>query len=250
MALPESTVTAWAAKIRPHLTQAVEGIVAAGRELIAAKEALPHGSFGPLLDELGLSATMGRRFMRVAAHPAIANQPRVAGLPAAIGTLDVLARLDEDELTEAIEAGEVTPSTTRGEALALVRGDTLDETYEDVKDILMGATWRLLDEDQREIVLRRTIDEARDSGDPVALYRALDASAAHYEAMAYKARVAERVVTVAEVKREFDLHRIALVELFRECEGKTTDAGDTVTVETFAQHAEIPVETFREWLGR
>jgi hypothetical protein len=117
----EPLVGLWAARIRPHLVQAVEGIVAAGRELIAAKAELPHGGFGPLLAELELSRTTAQRFMRVAQHPAIANAARVPHLPAAIGTLDVLARLDEDELTGVIEAGEIGPETTRPEAQAVVR---------------------------------------------------------------------------------------------------------------------------------
>jgi hypothetical protein len=243
----ESLVEAWANRIRPHLAQAVEGIVAAGRELIDAKDALPHGSFGPLLDELGLSATMARRFMRVAAHPAIANQPRVVGLPAAIGTLDVLARLDEAELTEALEAGDVTPSTTRAEAMALVRGDRIDETYDDVRTLTLGATWAMLDDDQREAVLRQAVDQARDSGDPVALYRALDEMAAHWERRAAEAEE-PRVVTVAELRAEFEYYQAEVVAVFRKYEGQTTAEGDTVTVETFAEHVDIPVETFRQWL--
>lgn len=117
----EPSVQAWVDKIRPHLTQAIESIVATGRDLIAAKEELPHGSFGPLLDELGLSPRVAQRFMRIAEHPVIANATPESLLPAALSVLDELARLTENELTEALESGEVTPSTTRVAAKAITK---------------------------------------------------------------------------------------------------------------------------------
>jgi hypothetical protein len=116
-----SDLAPWIARIRPHLESTVQAIVASGRELSAAKEALPHGRWLPLLNELGLSARMAERFIRLAQHPAPANATRVAGLPAAIGTLDVLARLDADTLTQAVKTGEVTPSTTRTQAVRIVQ---------------------------------------------------------------------------------------------------------------------------------
>jgi hypothetical protein len=109
-------VVGWADRIRPHLTQAAASMIAAGKELAAAKAELPHGQFGPLLDELGLSARMAQRFMRVAAHPVLGNATRVTHLPAAIGTLDELTRWDPAELAEAIDSGEITTTTTRAEA--------------------------------------------------------------------------------------------------------------------------------------
>jgi hypothetical protein len=169
----------WVERIRSHLTLAVEGIVAAGRDLIAAKDALPHGSWLPLLDEVGLSPDMAQRFMRVARHPVLADAAQARHLPPTVTVLAVLTRLDEDELAEAIDAGEVTPALTRMEAAALVSG---------------VVAWALLD-------------------------------------------------------AELDQVRLPLVEVFRRYEGQVTAEGDTVTVETFAEHADIPVETFRQWLG-
>lgn len=116
MTAVEPYVTHWADRIRPHLARAVEGIVAAGRELAEAKEALPHGQFGPLLDELGMSARMAQRYMRAAAHPILGDATRVTHLPAAIGTLDALARWDDDDLVAALDAGDIGPATTRAEA--------------------------------------------------------------------------------------------------------------------------------------
>lgn len=109
----------WAGRIRPHIVGAVENIIAAGQELLAAKEALPHGQFGPLLAELGLSRQMANRFMRVATNDVIVNRSLVGGLPASVSVLDVLTQLDDDVLVEAIGDGRVSPSTTRQQAAGL-----------------------------------------------------------------------------------------------------------------------------------
>jgi hypothetical protein len=120
-AMAPSSVAGWAERIRPLLARTVEAIVATGRELIAAKEALPHGSWYPLLDELDLSPTMAQRFMRVARQPLLANPSRGTRLPASLNVLDELTRLDDDELAAAIEAGEIGPATTRAAAVAMAR---------------------------------------------------------------------------------------------------------------------------------
>lgn len=117
---PTLAVSEWADRVRPHLVGAVEHIVAAGQELLDAKASLPHGSFGPLLDELGLSRPMAGRFMRVAANQVLAKCSPVSSLPAAVSVLDTLTRLDPDELEGAIGRGEITAATTRAEAEELI----------------------------------------------------------------------------------------------------------------------------------
>lgn len=118
---PQTTATAvWASRIRPHLEQTVEGIVAVGRLLIEAKADLGHGQFMPLLAELGLSRQMANRFMRVANNSVIANRSPVGALPAAVSVLDTLTQLSDEDLDAAIDQGQVTPATTRSHADALV----------------------------------------------------------------------------------------------------------------------------------
>jgi hypothetical protein len=195
--------------------------------------------------------------MRVASHPVIANATRGSGLPASASVLDVLARLGEEELTEAIEAGEVTASTTRQQAASLVKR----KAYED----RIAA---------RAAEVDAAVAEARGSGDPVALYRALDESAEYYQALAGVRLTCQRcggtangdygdglrlcagcvgaIVAEWSLAKELDAacdsYRAGTVAVFRKYEGMTTDAGDTVTVETFAEHVDIPVETFRQWV--
>lgn len=123
-AVETTEITAWSNKIRPHLVGAVENIIAAGRELEAAKEALPHGQFGPLLEKLGLSDQVAQRFMRIAGNAALTNPSRAKGLPAAVTVLDELTRIPEAELEAAIERGDVTATTTRQQARRLVAAET------------------------------------------------------------------------------------------------------------------------------
>lgn len=114
------TAAQWANVIRAHLGQTVAGIVQVGRDLIEAKADLPHGEWLPLLERVGVNDSTARKFMSVAAHPALANQERVHDLPPSWGTLYELSRIPEDRLTAAIEAGQVRPDMARKEALALV----------------------------------------------------------------------------------------------------------------------------------
>lgn len=115
----EATAEYWADRIRPHLEQTVSGILAAGRELIQAKASLPHGSFGPLLDTLGLQRQHAYRFMRVASHPVLSDVSPGIHLPSSVTVLDELTRWPDDELADALESGEIGPSTTRAEAKAM-----------------------------------------------------------------------------------------------------------------------------------
>lgn len=118
--LAPATTSEWVGIIRPHLIAAVDHIIEVGRKLNTAKAELPHGQFGPLLDELGLSRQMANRFMRVANNEVLSNRSPVVGLPAAVSVLDVLTQLDDDDLDAAITAGEITASTTRQQASKLV----------------------------------------------------------------------------------------------------------------------------------
>ena len=94
----EDTAEAWAARIAPHLTAAADAIVAAGRELIEAKAAVPHGAFGACVELLGLTPSTARKFMAIANNPAITNRSQGSDLPGSWTTLYELSRLDPDEL--------------------------------------------------------------------------------------------------------------------------------------------------------
>lgn len=109
--------------VRAHLGRSVEEIIAVGCALLDAKAELDHGLFGPLLDDVGLSRSAAGRYMRVADSP-IAKCARVHNLPAAVGTLEVLAQIPVDVLNQYIDNGEISASTTRKDALRLVNHAT------------------------------------------------------------------------------------------------------------------------------
>lgn len=106
----------------------VEAALALGRDLIEAKAALPHGQFGRLFADhedavakpMPFNWKWANRLMAMARHPVISNSHHGGNLPADINALDMLARLSEAEVEEAIETGRVTRNTTRREVRELV----------------------------------------------------------------------------------------------------------------------------------
>jgi hypothetical protein len=205
-------VAAWAARIRPHLERTVAGIIAAGRELLEAKAELPHGDFGPLLDELGLSRRMAQRFMAVAAHPVLGNASPATHLPPSVTVLDELTRMPADELADALERGDIGPSTTRREAAELVRGATDEHLVADAiaarkaaeaaERRIYGVSLTEVDDNERLRILRAAVDAAEASGDSIAHYKALDALIDHADLVALEGRIqmglkkAEAAVTI------------------------------------------------------
>lgn len=110
-----------AQRIRTHLSQAVIGFVAAGRELAVVKDALPHGEFEPWVrGQVGISMDMAQRLMAIATHPTIAKADHGRLLPPSWTTLYQLSRLPAPLLERAIKTGEVTPELQRDDARELV----------------------------------------------------------------------------------------------------------------------------------
>jgi len=118
------SVDEWAERIRPHLDRAAESFVAAGRELTAAKAALPHGGFLELVASLDLAPRTAQRLMQIAHHPVFSDATRGSHLPNAWRTLAELARVPEDDLLAAIESGVVHPRMRRADAEQLVHAST------------------------------------------------------------------------------------------------------------------------------
>lgn len=95
---------------------AVESIVETGRRLIEAKERVGHGRWLDTVALLPFSDRTAQALMQIGRHPDLSNPQHVAGLPAAWGTLAVLAQLPEGEIPRRIEAGEITPELDRSTA--------------------------------------------------------------------------------------------------------------------------------------
>lgn len=115
-------VTHWAGRIRPLLTRAAESIIAAGAELATARDACPHGQWGPLCAELGLTGRTAHRFMEIARNPTLANRTHASdSLPPAWTTLYELSKVQPDQLAAALDDGVITVETGRGQAQQLAR---------------------------------------------------------------------------------------------------------------------------------
>ena len=99
---------------------AVESIVETGRRLIVAKVKVGHGNWLPTVALLPFSQQTANKLMTVAQHPDISNHAHVRDLPAAWGTLAVLAQLPAGEIPRRIESGEITPELDRATAQAWV----------------------------------------------------------------------------------------------------------------------------------
>jgi hypothetical protein len=117
----------WAPRINAEWRKSVEGILNAGRQLIAAKEACEHGEFLRMFkghdkvvsDPVPFGERSGRMLMELSAHPVIANRKYVSDLPQSWGTLYELTKLDDEQIVAGIKAGEITPDMTRADASAL-----------------------------------------------------------------------------------------------------------------------------------
>lgn len=121
-AIVVSVSAPWVERFGAAHQRTVEGIIETGRVLIEAKAALPHGEYGPYLDEIGVSSSGAHR--RVKIFRRFANFPEPGKLPASIEALGVLADLDDDTLNTLIESGVVGVDTTRAAAERIVHHPT------------------------------------------------------------------------------------------------------------------------------
>jgi hypothetical protein len=111
----------WTKLITDAWQSTVDGIIKTGELLVEAKEDLDHGEWIPMIEEdLPFHRNTATRLMRISKHPVIGNATHVLHLPAAWGTLDVLARIEGPKLEQLIENGKVHPKMERKDAKKLV----------------------------------------------------------------------------------------------------------------------------------
>ncbi len=109
----------WAGIIVHDLRSSVASIVSAGVNLIAAKAALPHGSWLPMLKLAGVGERKAQTLIKIASHPILSDPQQAALLPAGWTTLAELAELGEDDVRGALASGIIGPDLTRTQAEAL-----------------------------------------------------------------------------------------------------------------------------------
>ncbi|AER47794.1 hypothetical protein DEADP_51 [Mycobacterium phage DeadP] len=110
----------WAAVIKADLGRAVEGIVAAGRNLIKAKADVRHGEWLPMLKQIGIDDSTARRLMSIGGNEALGNRGNCHDLPSSLRALYELSRLPAEDIEAGIESGAITADMTIAQARDLV----------------------------------------------------------------------------------------------------------------------------------
>lgn len=128
----------WAEIIKGDLGRAVEGIVSAGRNLIAAKADVNHGEWLPMLKEIGISDGYARKLMSIGR--AFSNRSYENDLPGNMTVLYELSRMDPEDIEDGIEHGRITPDMTIKDAKNYATGDTKPRmSINDVVNMVMAG---------------------------------------------------------------------------------------------------------------
>ena len=109
-AAPVRSADEWVDVIKADLGRAVEGIVAAGRHLVAAKDVVRHGEWVSMLKRIGISGAEASRLRSIANR--LADLPSMEALPTSVSALYELSRLPADTINHGIETGDITPDMT------------------------------------------------------------------------------------------------------------------------------------------
>lgn len=104
----------WASRISASWRASVEAVLETGRILIAAKAALPHGSFQAMVEaDLPFGTSAARQLMAIAKDGRIAKRECIHVLPPSWGTLYELTKLDDGQFEAALSAGIIRPDMQR-----------------------------------------------------------------------------------------------------------------------------------------
>lgn len=106
----------WAARIAACWQASVRAILEVGRLLSQAKQDLPHGSFGKMIEsDLPFGARTAQMLMAIAADNRLSDTKHVSHLPASWGTLYELTKLDDDQFERKIADGTIRADMERQE---------------------------------------------------------------------------------------------------------------------------------------
>jgi hypothetical protein len=110
MTTSDPTPDAWAALIRADLRRTIEGIIKAGQHLEQARPTIGNWEAW-LRGSVGISPATASKLTAIARHPVLGDLSHAKALPTSSETLYLLTRVPD--LAARIEAGEVTPDTSR-----------------------------------------------------------------------------------------------------------------------------------------
>lgn len=113
-----SDIDAWRTRIEQAWQTSVQSVIEVGNLVKQAKEQLGV-SYSLLEAELPFSSTVAAFLVKISSHPVLSNPTYHSRLPNGYNTLYYLASVDERQLVEQIENGEITPNFTLTSAKAL-----------------------------------------------------------------------------------------------------------------------------------
>lgn len=116
----ETAVESYLAKIETAWQRTVQNIVAIGKLIAQAKDELGE-SYKQLEQRLPFSASEAGNFARISRHPVLSDPDYWEKLPRALNTLYHLSRLDDADVRDAIESGQITPALTVSQAKTFVQ---------------------------------------------------------------------------------------------------------------------------------
>lgn len=107
---------AWALRISKRWQASIDAIIQTGRLLLEAKEALPHGAFGNMIQsDLPFGARTAQMLMAIATDKRLSNPKHVSHLPASWGTLHALTQLSDEEFDRGVQEQIIRPDMERKE---------------------------------------------------------------------------------------------------------------------------------------
>jgi N6-adenosine-specific RNA methylase IME4 len=123
---------AWALRISARWRASIESIIETGQLLLDAKEALPHGAFGRMIEsDLPFSARTAQMLMATAADKRLTNPNHGSLLPPSWRTMFELTKLSDEEFDRGVQEQIIRPDMER----------------KDIEQIRPRPERRLLDED-------------------------------------------------------------------------------------------------------
>jgi hypothetical protein len=108
----------WKIRIESAWQKSVQSVIEVGNLVKQAKEQLGV-SYTLLESELPFSSTVAVFLIKIAENPVLSNPTYHARLPNGYNTLYYLASVDEKQLVQQIENGEITPNFTLASAKSL-----------------------------------------------------------------------------------------------------------------------------------
>jgi hypothetical protein len=201
--------------------QTLHGNIELGKQIVAAREALPHGEFGAMIKrDLDFGRRKAERLAVIAEHPILADATHESHLPSSWTTLYELAQIDKEILLAKINNGTITPKLQRDDVQRKILGKEKSanaaRTLDRVRDLK-----RKIDEQQARINEQQAyiaeLEAARDLSQPeepdtpiVTFEKGLNIQEVLRERDELKARVAELETTRErprpDVARDTQIH--------------------------------------------